>query len=114
MKFVKGLVVVGITCYLIAVGYNVVAIKNLDDKILEKNGMSLTLEVASRLGIVQTLGIIGDLLNTNDTSAVFQDSRFLKEFVNVLFDWYAPIKWSPVLSVSKEIGFFMVQNRLND
>jgi hypothetical protein len=86
----------------------------LDEKLIEKNGVSLTMEVASRLGIVQTLGIIGDLLNTNDAASVLQDGRVLREFVNVLFDWYAPIKWSPILDVSKEVGWLFLKNRLNE
>jgi hypothetical protein len=105
MKLVNFLIFVALVCYIIAVGYNVTTIHNLDEKSIEKNKVSLTIEMASRLGIGQTFGIIGDLLNTNDAASVLQDGRVRREFVNVLFDWYAPIKWSPILNVSKEAGF---------
>jgi hypothetical protein len=114
MNFVKFLIVAALICFIAAVGFNVVTINNLDldEGFFEKNGISLTMELASRLGTVQTLGIIGDILNTNDTASVLQDNRILRELANVLFDWYAPIKWSPVLSASKEIGWLFLQNRL--
>ncbi|MDR2149439.1 MAG: hypothetical protein LBO67_01180 [Spirochaetaceae bacterium] len=111
MKF---LLFVGLMCYIVAVGYNIVTISNLDEKTLEKNGVSITVELASRLGVVQTLGILGDMLRTDDTASVLKDGRALREFTYVLFDWYAPIKWSPILSVSKEIGWLVLQNKLKE
>lgn len=101
--------------YAIAVSYNVVSINNkLNEEFLIKNGLPLSIEVGSRLGLVQAFGILGNvLLNSSDTSSVWQDSRFLREAVNVLYDWYAPIKWSPVLGVSKKAGWFFVNNKLN-
>jgi hypothetical protein len=86
----------------------------LDTKEIEKNGISLSLEVASRLGIGRTVGLIGDLLHTNDTASILRTSSYSREIVTVLFDWYAPIKWSPVLSVSKEIGCLFLPNRLRE
>ena len=112
LHFIILAVVIG---YMIAVGYNVITIHGkTNEEFLTKNGLSISIEVGSRLGLVQTLGILGTVLsNTNDTSSVWQDSRFLREAVNVLYDWYAPIKWSPVLGVSKEVGWVFVNNRIN-
>jgi hypothetical protein len=114
MKFIKFLIITVLICYIIAVGYNVMTIKNLDNTFFQKNRISLTMEVASRIGMVQTLGLIGDMLNSNDAASVLRDVRLLRELVNVLFDWYAPIKWSPVLSTSKEIGWLLLKNKLNE
>jgi uncharacterized protein YraI len=113
LSFIVLAVVVG---YVIAVGYNVISINNkLNAEFLSRNGLMISIEVGSRLGLVQSLGIIGNVLsNSADTSSVWQDSRFLREAVNVLYDWYAPIKWSPVLGVSKELGLFFINNRLNN
>jgi hypothetical protein len=80
-----------------------------------KNQLSELIEKASIAPqTIAVLGIIGDLLNTNDAASVLQDGRVRREFVNVLFDWYAPIKWSPILDVSKEVGWLFLQNRLNE
>ena len=105
-------VVVG---YVIAVSYNVISINNkLNDEFLTKNGLAISIEVGSRLGLAQALGILGNVLsNTTDTSSVWQDNRFLREAVNVLYDWYAPIKWSPVLNVSKKVGWLLAKNKVN-
>ena len=112
MKLSSFIVLVVVIGYTIAVGYNVKTIsKNLNDEFLSKNSISIAFEVGSRLGFAQTLGIIGNVL-TNDTSSIWQDSRVLKEFNNVLFDWYAPIKWTPVLSVSKQFGWLVIKNRI--
>jgi hypothetical protein len=109
-QMVKFVIFVGLICYIAAVGYNIVTINKLDEETLQKNGVSITLEVASRLGIVQTLGIIGELLSTGDPESVLKDGRALREVSNVIFDWYAPIKWSPVLALSKEIGWLIIQH----
>jgi hypothetical protein len=113
MKFLKFILVTVVICYILAVGYNFITIHNLDNKDIEKDSLSLSIEIASRLGIGQTLGLIGELINTNDTASVLRNSRASREIVNVLFDWYAPIKLSPVLSVSKEIGWLFFQDKLN-
>jgi len=110
MKLSSFIVLTVVICYTIAVGYNVIAVsKNLNDEFLSKNSISIAFEVASRLGFAQTLGIIGNAL-TNDAS-IWQNSAALREFNNVLFDWYAPIKWPPVLSVSKQVGLLVIKNR---
>jgi uncharacterized protein YgiM (DUF1202 family) len=115
MKPLSFIILAVVAGYVIAVGCNVMSINNkLNDKFLTKNGLAISIEVGSRLGLAQALGILGNVLsNTTDTSSVWQDDRFLREVVNVLYDWYAPIKWSPVLGVSKEVGRFFVTNRLN-
>ena len=110
MKLSSFIILVVVIGYLIAVSYNVISIsKNLNDEFLSKNSFSLALEVGSRLGLAQTLGIIGNAL-TNDAS-IWQNSAALRELNNVLFDWYAPIKWLPVLSVSKQVGWLVIKSR---
>ena len=115
IKPLSFIILATIVGYVIAVGFNVITIHGkVNEEFLSKNGLSISIEVGSRLGLVQTLGILGNVLsNTNDTSSVWQDSRFLREAINVLYDWYAPIQWSPVLCVSKEVGRFFATNRLN-
>jgi len=111
MKLSSFIVLTVVICYTIAVGYNVITVsKNLNEKFLSKNSISIAFEVASRLGFAQTLGIIGTVFS-NNSSSVWQDERFLREFNNVLYDWYAPIKWTPVLSVSKQAGWLVIKSR---
>ena len=50
-------------------------------------------------------------MQTNDAS-IWQNSAALRELNNVLYDWYAPIKWLPVLSVSKQVGWLVIKNRI--
>jgi hypothetical protein len=117
IKTIKFLIFIVLGCYIAAVVCNVAAINNLDRDMIGKNGMSLVMEVVSRLGVAQTLGltldILGNTAGTDYSSALLQNRRAIREFVNVLFDWYAPVQWSPVLSASKEIGWLLFQNRLN-
>jgi len=111
IKLPSFIVSVAVICYLIAVGYNVITVsKNLNEDFIKKNSFSIAFEVGSRLGLAQALGIIGNVL-TNDTSSIWQDSRALREFNNVLFDWYAPIKWPPVLIISKQVGWLVIKSR---
>jgi uncharacterized protein YgiM (DUF1202 family) len=111
IKLSSILVVLLIGC-IITVGYNVVTVSNnQNEEFLNKNYFPLALETASRLGLVQTLEIIGSSFS-DDSSSVWQNERFLREFNNVLYDWYAPIKWSPVLSISKEAGWLVLKARV--
>jgi hypothetical protein len=114
MKLSFFIVLILFVAYILAVGYNIVTIqKNLNEEFISENGVSPAFEVASRLGAAVTLGIIGNLLsNLQNATSVFQDGRIMREFANILFDWYAPVKWTPVLSVSKEFGWIMISNRL--
>jgi hypothetical protein len=118
LKTLKILICIALGCYIIAVACNVVAINDLDESMIEKEGMSLAMELGSRLGMAQTLGIALDIMGsaagTDYSSALLQNPRLLREIVNILFDWYAPIKWPPVLSVSKEIGWLVFKNNLSN
>jgi hypothetical protein len=103
--------VVLLALFIVTAGYNVAAVSgNLNEDFLNENGLMILLETASRLGLVQTIGIIG---TADDPSSVFQDPRVLREFNNVLYDWYAPVKWPPVLSISKEAGLVLLKARIN-
>jgi hypothetical protein len=114
IKTLKILIFAALGCYITAVGCNVVAMTDLDEDMIEKDGTALVLEISSRIGLAQTLGIImGNAADTDYLSAILQNPRILRELVNVLFDWYAPVKWPPVLSLSKEIGWLVFQNRLS-
>jgi ABC-type cobalamin transport system permease subunit len=62
--------------------------------------------------LAQTLGIVGNVL-TNGAS-VWQNSVALRELNNVLVDWYAPVKWSTVLSLSKEVGWLVIKSKSNE
>jgi hypothetical protein len=105
------LIVLLIGC-IVTVGYNVITVSNnLNEEFLNENSFSLALETASRLGLVQTLGILGNLFIDEDSSSIWQEERFLREFNNVLYDWYAPIKWPPILSISKEAGWLILKTR---
>ena len=75
MKPLSFIILAAVISYTIAVGYNVVTRNNnLNEDFLRKNSFSLAFEVGSRLGLAQTLGIIGNAL-TNDASSIWQDSR---------------------------------------
>lgn len=102
---------------IIVVGYNVITVsKNLNEEFLNKNSLVISFEVGSRLGLVQTLGILGTAFANKDTASIWRDERVLREVNNVLYDWYAPIKWSPIMGVSKEVGWLILKVKvgLND
>ncbi|GHV32744.1 hypothetical protein AGMMS4952_23700 [Spirochaetia bacterium] len=102
MKKVLALVII---CYFIAVGYNIVATFNKSDE-LEKNKVAIGIEVTKRLN-PGLLGLIAGVMSEDIISAFGGEERMKREVSNVVFDWYAPIKWSPVLTVSKEIGWLI-------
>jgi hypothetical protein len=116
IKLSSFIVLIVCIAYVLAVGYNVVTIqKKLNEEFITENGVSLTFEVASRLGIAATVGIIWDMLSRpRNAASVLQDERVVRELANVLFDWYAPVKWPPVLSVSKEIEWAMISSRIRN
>ena len=113
MKYIKFTVIAVLLCYIAAVGFNIAAISNVDEKALEGNKVIIALEVASRLGFAQTMELIGGLFSTNEMTVNPQNEKYLKEFVNILFDWYAPIKWPPVLGISKEIGWLLLKDKFD-
>ena len=107
MKSVKFLIIIVLIGYIIAVGYNIFSIYNLSKEgKFEQNSISIGLEVAKRLN-PGLLGIIGGALDGDVSSAFGGEERMEKEYINVICDWYAPIKWSPVLSLSKKIWWLI-------
>jgi uncharacterized protein YgiM (DUF1202 family) len=98
----------------IAVGYNVTTVHNTfrDEKFWEKNNTAITIEVATRLGLAQSLVILGNALSSKDS--VWENPRVMRETINIVYDWYAPIQWSPVLSPSKEVTWFLIKDRLDN
>jgi hypothetical protein len=119
MKLSSSIILAVIVGYVIAVGYNVTTVHNkMNKEFLTKNGLSILIEVGSRTGLAGTfefLGILDDiLLDRSDVSTVWQASRFFREAVNVLYDWYAPIQWPPILSASKEIAWLRVKAGLEN
>jgi hypothetical protein len=118
MKLSSAIILVVVIGYVIAVGYNVTTLHNnlRDEKFGAKNEMAVAIEVGSRLGLVQSLGIIGNAIFSNDSISqiVLQNPRILREYINVVYDWYAPIQWSPVLSVSKEITWLRIKAGLDN
>jgi uncharacterized protein YgiM (DUF1202 family) len=114
MKTSHSIILVVLVCFVIAVGYNVTSIQSkVNDEFLDANSVSLVIDVASRLGLGQSLAIIGNVLTNPNVASIWQDERVLRELLNVLYDRYAPIKLPLVLDVSKEVGWFLVQNRVN-
>jgi hypothetical protein len=94
MKPLSFIILVAVIGYVIAVGYNVITIHGkANEEFLTKNGLSISMEVGSRIGLAGTLGIVIDIYsNKGNASSIWQDKRILREAVNVLYDWYAPIK----------------------
>ena len=116
MKFfniLEKLILCFIIFFISAVGYNVYKIQKLDNKIIENNIFSITIEVATRLGGSRSIGIIGQLF-TDNIVYILEDRKVLKEFTNVIYEWYAPIGWSPVLNTSKVIGSLFFKNKFNN
>jgi hypothetical protein len=118
MKLSSAIILALAIGYVIAVGYNVTTLHNnlRDEKFGAKNEMAVAIEVGSRLGLVQSLGIIGNAIFSNDSISqiILQNPRILREYINVVYDWYAPIQWSPVLSVSKEITWLRIKAGLDN
>ena len=110
---VSSFIIIALICYIIAVGYNVLTVSNIAEEKIQQNSLAIGIEVASRLGIGQTIQIFGNFMtNPGNASSIFQDERVIRELASVMMDWYAPIKFSPVLSVSKEVYILLVQNRI--
>jgi hypothetical protein len=109
LKPLSFIILAAVIGYVTAVGYNVVTItSNLrDEQFIAKNNMAVAVEVGSRLGLVQSLGIIGNAISGG--GSIWENPRVMRESINVVYDWYAPVKWSPVLSLSKELTWFTVK-----
>ena len=113
MKISSYIIIAVLVCYIIAVTYNIITINNIAEREIQENSYAIGLELVSRLGIGQTLRIFGNLVvNPNNATTILRDERITRELVSVLMDWYAPIKWSPVLNVSKEIYTLIAQIRV--
>jgi hypothetical protein len=111
MKVVKYLILIAFIGYIIAVGYNILSINNWDEEgKIEQNSVSIGLEVVKRLN-PGFLGIIGGVASGDVISAFGGEERMAREYSNVICDWYAPIKWSPVLSLSKEIWWLIYKSK---
>jgi hypothetical protein len=108
MKLSSFIILAVVIGYVIAVGYNVTTVHNTfrDEKFWEKNGTAVTIEVGTRLGLAQSLIILGNALSGKDS--VWENPRVMRETINIVYDWYAPIQWSPVLSPSKELMFCLI------
>jgi hypothetical protein len=96
--------------FIIALSANIFSVngksKNLD------NHIEIALEAAKRLN-PSILGLIGGTLRGDPLSAVGGEERLFREINNILFDWYAPIQLSPVLSISKEIGWLVLRKNIS-
>jgi hypothetical protein len=97
--------------YLIAVGYNTFSINNMKENVIMKNKDAIVLEVVKRLN-PGVIGLIGGLLSGDITSALGGEERFARETLNVIYDWYAPIKLVPISSLSKEINYIMLKDEI--
>ena len=109
MKLVKLLLLLAVIGFVSAVGINIYNLNKLDKAgEFDKNAINIGLEAAKRLN-PGLLSIIGGVMS-GDFEAIFGgEERVNREINNVICDWYATIKWSPVLNVSKEIRWMMVR-----
>ena len=101
------IIFVALVLFLMVTGFNVSAVSYEylgNQEFLNKNSVSLAIEVASRLGITQTLSI------ASSASSFWQNERFLRELVNLLYDRYAPIKLPLILDFSKVVGWYYFKN----
>ena len=113
MKPSSGLVLIAIVIYIIAVCFNITIVQRIStEEYLNKNSTAIVIEVASRLGLGQSIEILGNVLSSGGRSTIWDDPRVLRESINVLYDWNAPIKLSPILSVSKEAGWLLFKIKL--
>jgi hypothetical protein len=114
MKLSSFIILTLVISYVIAVGYNVTTVHNTfcDEKFWAKNNTAVTIEVGTRLGLAQSLVIIGSAISNKDS--VWENPRVMRETINTVYDWYAPIQWSPILSVSKEITWLRVKAGLDN
>ena len=111
MKLVKLLILIVFIGYIIAVGYNVLRINTMDKEgVFKKDSIAIGLEAAKRIN-PSLLGIIGGALSGDVFSAFGGQENMKREYSNVICDWYAPIKWFPVLGISKEIWWLIYKNK---
>lgn len=111
MKLGSFIILAALICYILAVGHNVLTVNNLDEEIIKKNTFAIIIEVAKRLD-PNLLSIIGGFFSGDILSAFGGEERLMREAINVICDWYAPIKWPPVLSLSKEICWLITRRSL--
>jgi hypothetical protein len=114
MKLSSFIILALVIGYVMAVGYNVTTVHNTfrDEKFWAKNNTAVTIEVATRLGLVQSLVILGSAISSKDSA--WENPRVMRETINIVYDWYAPIQWSPVLSPSKELTWLLMKAGLDN
>ena len=111
MKFISKVILLGIIGFIIALCLNIFSInRKINDM---DNRLEVILEATSRLN-PSILGLIGGTLRGDPLSAMGGEERVHREISNVLFDWYAPIQLSPVLGMSKDIGWFVLRNNISN
>ena len=111
MKFVKIAILVAVIAFIIAVGINFYKLYQLDkDGEFNRKYIEISIEVAKRLN-PGLLGIISSALSGDVFAAVGGEDRLVREYSNVICDWYAPIKWPPILNTSKEIWRLIYKNK---
>jgi len=113
LKFIKIAILVAVIAFIIAVGINFYKLYQLDkDGEFNRNYIKISIEVVKRLnpGIS---GVISSALSGDIFAAVGGEERLVREFSNVICDWYAPIKWPPILNTSKEIWWLIYKNKFD-
>ena len=104
MKPMPVIILAVVIGYVVAVGYNVATVNSF----LTDSGMVQILEMTD--SFLLNMSNVPSQWN-NTLRASFRAS--LRKSVYYAYDTYAPIKFSPVLSASKEMGLYLISNRLS-
>jgi len=97
--------------FVLALCFNIFSINNKIETL--DNKLEIIFEATKRLN-PSILGLIGSTLRGDPLAAMGGEERFHREITNVLFDWYAPLQFNPVLDISKEFGWAVLRNNITD
>jgi hypothetical protein len=111
MKILSKVIIFIAAVFITLLCFNIFSVNKKIDTL--DNHLEIVFEVTKRLN-PSILGLIGGTLRGDPFAAVGGEERFHREIISVLFDWYAPLQFSPILGISKEIGRLVLRNNISD
>ena len=111
MKLLVKAVFLILAVLIITLCFNIFSVNKKIDTL--DNHLEIVFEVTKRLN-PSILGLIGGTSRGDPLAAVGGEERFHREIISVLFDWYAPLQFAPILGISKEIGRAVLRNNVSD
>ena len=111
MKLFSKVILLVLAGFILALCFNIFSVNKKIETL--DNHLLIVFETTKRLN-PSILGLIGSTIKGDPLAAMGGEERFHKEITNVLFDWYAPLQFNPVLNISKEFGWVVLRNNIAD